>query len=190
MYLAFCIRNALLVSIVIFVLTSLQLIRSLAKHHDQTEPVPINPRHEQSQSSVVTRTARGPNELPVELSPEWKHEQALREKTLGSRRTFRSVFDRFSFINPPKPVCTHPKDSNNFLIIIVLSRGLNFDYRQVIRATWGNNGQQKTSKIVVQTLFFVGTDDSVDLAIRSEQQMFNDVIEIGRLARLLNGSPA
>ena len=117
MFLAFCIRNALLVSFLIFFLTTFQLIWNLANHHDQTELVQIDPPNQRNQSSVVILPAGGLNDLPVELTAEWKHEQLLREKILGSPRTFRSVFDRFTFINPPKPVCTYPKDSNNFLII-------------------------------------------------------------------------
>jgi len=67
------------------------------------------------------------------------------------------------------------------MIILVLSRGLNFDYRQAIRATWGRNGKYKKNNIYVQTIFFVGTDDSVQSAIRNEQAMFNDVVEIGKV---------
>ena len=188
MFLAFCIRNALIVSVLIFVLSSFQLIWNVANRHARTEPVHVNPRNQPNQSSVGVLPAGGANDLHFELSAEREHEQLVREKILGANRTFRSVFDRFTFINPPRPVCIYPEDSSNFLIILVLSRGLNFDYRQVIRATWGTNGKQKTSKIVVQTLFFVGTDDSVDLAIRNEQQMFNDVIEIGKLVRPLDSS--
>jgi hypothetical protein len=65
------------------------------------------------------------------------------------------------------------------MIMIVLSRGLNFDYRQAIRGTWGRNGKYLISNIYVQTIFFVGTDDTVQSAIRDEQAIFNDVIEIG-----------
>jgi hypothetical protein len=66
------------------------------------------------------------------------------------------------------------------MIIIVLSHALNLDYRQAIRATWGRKGKYKSNNIFVQTIFFVGIDDSLQSAIRNEQSLFNDVIEISK----------
>jgi hypothetical protein len=113
-------------------------------------------------------------------SDEQTVEKYLREKVLGSNKTYNTILDRFIFINPPKSTCIYPKDTQHFMLILVLSRGLNFDYRQAIRATWGRNGKYKNNNIHIKTIFFVGTDDSVQLAIRSEQAIFNDVIEIGK----------
>lgn len=109
-------------------------------------------------------------------------DKLLREKILGSSKTSSSILHRFIFLNPPKSVCNYSdlEDTNYFMIIVVLSRALNFDYRQAIRGTWGRNGKCKTSHIHIQTIFFVGTDDSVQTAIRDEQAIFNDVIEIGK----------
>lgn len=143
-------------------------------YHDSQNQIPI----------VNIRNKKLSNRLNEQIN-----EKFLREKVLGSNKTFQSILHRFTFINPPKTVCIYPKDTKNFLIILVLSRGLNFDYRQVIRATWGRNGKFKKNNIHVKTVFFVGTDDTVQLAIRDEQAMFNDVIEIGKkkkMHRLLN----
>ncbi|UJR33567.1 hypothetical protein I4U23_021005 [Adineta vaga] len=106
-------------------------------------------------------------------------EQFLRDKILHSNTKSSSMLNRFTFNNPSKPICNYPNDTEHFMVIVVLSRAINFDYRQVIRATWGRNGKYKTSKIHIQTVFFVGTDDNVQTAIRDEQAMFNDVVEIG-----------
>ena len=104
----------------------------------------------------------------------------ISEKILGSNERNSSIFNRFTFINPLKSICTNLQDTKHSMIIVVLSRGLNFDYRQAVRATWGRNRNYKSSNIYIQTVFFVGTADSVQLAIRNEQAMFNDVIEIGK----------
>ena len=103
------------------------------------------------------------------------------ENTSSAQKAYRSVLDRFTFVNSPNPTCIYPGDPENFVIIIILSRAINFDYRQVIRATWGRNGKYQKNRVHVQTIFFVGTDDSVQSAIRNEQIIFNDVIEIGNL---------
>lgn len=107
-------------------------------------------------------------------------EEPVRRRVLGTHRGKSSPLSRFTFINPPKPVCNYPKDPSKMMVIVVLSRGLNFDYRQVIRATWGRSGKYSSSDISVQTVFFVGTDDSVQGAVRHEQVTFNDVVEIGK----------
>lgn len=104
----------------------------------------------------------------------------LREKVLGFNRTSPSILQRFIFINPSKAVCTYSDDTEHFMVIVVLSRALNFDYRQAIRTTWGSNGKWPSRRTHVQTVFFVGIDDSVQSAIRAEQAIFNDVIEIGK----------
>ena len=97
-----------------------------------------------------------------------------------SSKTLSSILHRFIFLNPPKLICNDSEDTDHLMIIIVLSRALNFDYRQAIRGTWGQNGKYKHSRIHIQTIFFVGTDDSVISGIRDEQAIFNDVIEIGK----------
>ena len=118
--------------------------------------------------------ARVPHVSPEQL--------LLVDNSISTRKTYRSVLDRFVFVNSPNPTCTYPRNPEEFLIIVVLSRATNFDYRQAIRATWGRNGKYKKSPIHIQTIFFVGTDDSVQSAIRNEQVIFNDVIEIGNAA--------
>lgn len=107
------------------------------------------------------------------------HDEYLRGQILGFNKTIPSMLDRFTYSNPLKSICTNLNDTEYLMIIIVLSRGLNFDYRQAIRATWGRNGKYSTSRIHIQTIFFVGIDDSVQSAIQDEQTIFNDVVEIG-----------
>ena len=122
----------------------------------------------ETSNELANFSVRSNNELP------------LRRKILGTDSKMHSIFNRFEFINPPKSICTNLQDPNNSMIIIVHSRALNFDYRQAIRATWGRNGKYKSSDIFIQTIFFVGIDDSLQSAIRHEQILFNDVIEISK----------
>lgn len=103
-----------------------------------------------------------------------------RRQILDFNKTRPSMLHRFTYSNPSKSICTHLTDTEHLLIFIVLSRGLNFDYRQAIRTTWGRNGNYSTGRIHVQTIFFVGIDDSVQSSINDEQAIFNDVVEIGK----------
>jgi hypothetical protein len=105
---------------------------------------------------------------------------SLRQKVLGANTTKNSIFNRFIFNNPSKPICNNFKDPNKSIILIVLSRALNLDYRQAIRATWGRSITYKSTNITVKTIFFVGTDDSIYSAIRAEQAIFNDIVEISK----------
>lgn len=91
-----------------------------------------------------------------------------------------TILDRFSFVNPPLPVCKDTYGTDNFMIILVLSRSVNIDYRHVIRATWGAEGVHTTTSLHIKTIFFVGIDDASRSTIQLEQKMFNDVIEIGK----------
>ena len=117
----------------------------------------------------------------LNASDERTNKKAIREKVFSSNKTYQSILDRFVFVNPPNPACIYSNNTENVMIIIVLSRATNFDFRQAIRATWGRNGKYKNYDTDVRTLFFVGVDDMVHLAVRNEQTLFNDVIEIGRL---------
>jgi hypothetical protein len=182
MFPSFYTHVALVISCVIF---SLSLF-SFIKRHDylfQSTQISIG---NIDQFQIHAPNIR--NKRLLDISNEQTNEKILREKVLGSNKTLPSILHRFTFINPPRPVCIYPKDTKHFMIIIVLSRGLNFDYRQAIRATWGRNGKYKKNNIYLQTIFFVGTDDNVQLAIRDEQAIFNDVIEIGNFLFTLSGS--
>jgi len=170
----------LVISCVIFSFSLFSFIKRIQTHHYifQSTKISINYNNHDYQTQIPAFTIRN-KKLP-DISNEQINEKFLREKILGSNKTFHSILHRFTFINPPKTVCTYPKDTQHFMIIVVLSRGLNFDYRQAIRATWGRKEEYKQSTIYVQTIFFVGIDDSVQSAVRDEQAMFNDVIEIGK----------
>jgi hypothetical protein len=164
---------ALFISCVIFLFSFVSFIIRIQTHSDlfQSTQTLIIPNHQESQTTQITNLTNTPDVQTDDIF--------LREKILGLNRTNQTVFDRFIFINSPKVTCNYVEDTQHFMVIIILSRALNFDYRQVIRATWGRNGKYKLSNIYVQTVFFVGTDDSVQSAIRNEQAIFNDVIEIG-----------
>lgn len=112
-------------------------------------------------------------------------EKTLRQRVFGSEKAKNPILDRFTYINPPKPICNYPMNTDDYVIFIVLSRGLNFDFRQAIRATWGRNGKQKGYNTQIQTIFFVGTHDGVDKTIRLEQEAFNDVVEISKFTKNL-----
>lgn len=101
-----------------------------------------------------------------------------RRNILGTDSPLKSIFNRFEYINPSKLMCNQLKSPENSLIIIVLSRALNLDYRQAIRATWGRNHYYSRNNLTVHTIFFVGIDDSLESAIRIEQTLFNDIVEI------------
>ena len=105
---------------------------------------------------------------------------SLRQKVLGTNTTKNSLLNRFTFNNPSKIICNNLEDPNKSVILIVLSRALNLDYRQAIRATWGRSITYQSNNITVRTVFFVGTDDSIYSAIRAEQVIFNDIVEIGK----------
>ena len=91
-----------------------------------------------------------------------------------------SLLHRLTFSNPAQSICTSLPETNLTLVIIVLSRAVHFDHRQAIRATWGRSGKHASHKMHVKTIFFVGTDDRTQLAIRNEQKVFGDVVEIGK----------
>jgi hypothetical protein len=178
---SFYIHIVLIVSCVIFSFSLFSFIKHNQTHHyvfSSTQTSSSYNYHDY-QSQITTFTIR--NKKPSNRLNEQTNEKFLQEKVLGSNKTFQSILHRFTFINPSKSVCIYPNDTQHFMIILVLSRGLNFDYRQAIRATWGRNGKYKKNNIYVQTIFFVGTDDSVQSAIRNEQAMFNDVVEIGKV---------
>ena len=171
------IHVVLIVSCVIFSFSFIVFIQRLHTPHY---------RHKSNRQSIISNYEKQYTISSTRINQFWNtsdaqiNENILREKVLGSDKASQSILHRFSFINPPKLVCNYPQDTQNFLIIIVLSRGLNFDYRQAIRGTWGRSGPYDEYNIHVKTIFFVGTDDTVQLAIRDEQAMFNDVIEIGK----------
>lgn len=143
--------------------------------HSQTIVVYIDP---DMQDKVITNSI--PNSNLFNNSKEQINELFLGGNVVKSNQTSHSILDRFTFINPTKPICVYPNETENVVIIVVLSRALNFDHRVAIRATWGRSGKYKDYNIHVKTIFFVGTDDSVQLAIQSEKSMFNDVVEIGK----------
>lgn len=91
-----------------------------------------------------------------------------------------SLLHRLTFSNPLQSICNSLPETNATLVIIVLSRAVHFDHRQAIRATWGRNGKHESHKMHVKTIFFVGTDDRTQIAIRNEQTVFGDVVEIGK----------
>ena len=107
-----------------------------------------------------------------------------RQNILGTDSRSKSIFNRFEYVNPSNLFCNHLTSPENTLVIIVLSRALNLDYRQAIRATWGRNHHYTTTNITVHTVFFVGIDDSLESAIRIEQSLFNDIVEISKLNKI------
>ncbi len=170
----------LAISCITFILSFIVFINRIQTHHNllQSDETIVIYNYDDSQIQPPSYDIINRNKNS-DTSDEQTNEKLLREKVLGSNKTFNTILDRLTFINPPKLVCVYPKFTEHFMLILVLSRGLNFDYRQAIRATWGRNGKFKKSNISVKTIFFVGTDDTVQSAIRNEQTIFNDVIEIG-----------
>ncbi|CAF0977884.1 unnamed protein product [Adineta steineri] len=174
MFSPFCTHLILIVSCVVFIFSYFSYIKRIQTYQQSL----------QLTSKLLTSTSNdfqnqfSSINLTTKTITDTTDEKLLREKILGSSDINHSMLSRFTFINPPKPVCNYPKYTQQFMIIVVLSRGINFDYRQVIRATWGRNGKYKNYNIFIQTIFFVGTDDTVQLAVRNEQAMFNDVVEM------------
>jgi hypothetical protein len=176
MFSSFYTHVVLVISCVIFSFSFFSFVKRIQTSHHLFESTPISINYKY-QSEISPRYIR--NKRLPDTSNEQTNDKFLREKVLGSNETLSSTLHRFTFINPPKRVCRHSDETKDVMIMIVLSRGLNFDYRQAIRGTWGRNGKYQISNIYVQTIFFVGTDDTVQSAIRDEQAIFNDVIEIG-----------
>jgi hypothetical protein len=167
MFSSFYTHVVLVVSCVIFSCSFISFVKRIQTTNYLTE------------SSINQPRIRALNNDDKNRFDEQTNDKLLREKVLGSDKTLASILHRFTFLNPPKSVCSYSEDTEHLMIIIVLSRALNFDYRQAIRGTWGVNGEYEISRIHIQTIFFVGIDDSVRSAIRDEQTIFNDVIEIG-----------
>lgn len=127
-------------------------------------------------------------QFSFEIQQKQIDERRIREKIENRRpknesifeKNISSILDRFTFSNPSKPICKSSTNAEQSLIFVILSRASNFDFRQAIRATWGRNGKLKRSRIHVQTIFFVGTNDGFQVPIRMEQELFNDVVEIGK----------
>jgi hypothetical protein len=175
---SFYIHTVLVISCVVFAYSLVTFILRLENRYNlfQDKPTVLVYNYDQTGLFSLKNLSKHATDFPVIPTSE----MYLRKQILGSNETNSSIFNRFTYINPSKSVCTHLNHTKNSLIIIVLSPALNFDYRQAIRATWGRNGKYKFSNIYIQTIFFVGTDDSVHLGIRNEQEIFNDVIEIGK----------
>ena len=91
-----------------------------------------------------------------------------------------SILRRLTFLNPAQPICASLTDTNMTLMLIVLSNAIHFNHRQAIRATWGRTGKHGSYTTHVKAVFFVGTDDRAQTAIRNEQALFGDVVEIGK----------
>lgn len=170
----------LLISCIIFLFSLFSLIKRLPTDHHLTYSSTRRSIHKKCDDDHNNYTFTFENRNIFNSLNDEQNENLLRKKVLGENKTSQSILHRLKFINPPKPICNYPKDTDNFLIILVLSRGLNFDFRQVIRATWGRNRIYKQNNIYVQTIFFVGIDDSVQYAVQDEQILFNDVVQIGK----------
>ncbi|CAF0751031.1 unnamed protein product [Adineta ricciae] len=175
MFSSFNIHFALLVSCIIFLISIYSYLQHLENDHTLI-PSSFTVSLSTAESSSILSSSLSVTTRQFSSIPD---EQSLREKVLHSHEKDPSMLSRFTFINPPESICNYPNDTEQFMIIVVLSRAINFDYRHVIRATWGRNGKYKKSKIHIQTVFFVGTDDHAQAAVRDEQVLFHDVVEVG-----------
>ena len=171
-------RSSFYINIILFIacisfLTVLIRLENRFKTYQSNQTFGIHHYHKSQHKFSSTKNVS-------KLTVEQINEISLRQKILGTNIKNHSIFNHFTFINPPKLNRTKLRNLNNSMIIVVLSRALNFDYRQVIRATWGRKDKYKSSNILIETIFFVGIDDSTESAVRNEQILFNDVVEIGK----------
>ena len=166
MRVSFCTNLVLLCSVFIFLVSLFLIIRRHAEFEDISQ-------WDDEQNFRFNQSTFASEKSDV-------HDEYLRKNILRLNKTNLSMLDRFTFSNPPESICAKFNDTEHTMIIIVLSRALNFDYRLAIRATWGQNRKSPTSSIYIQTIFFVGIDDDLQSAIQDEQRLFNDVIEIGK----------
>jgi len=176
MHPSFYIHIILYIASILFLLSFLTVLLRLENHlntHQSNQTFDIHHYHRPQSTLSFTHNV-------TKLTDEQLDEISLRKKVLGTNVLNHSIFNRFMFINPPKSNLMKLKNVNNLMIIVVLSRTLNFDYRQAIRATWGRKDKYKSSSISIETIFFVGMDDSNELSIRNEQIMFNDLVQIGK----------
>jgi hypothetical protein len=163
----------LYIASILFLLSFLTVLIRLENHlnaHQSNQTFDIHHYHRPQSAFSFTHNV-------TKLTNEQLNEISLRKKVLGTNVLTHSIFNHFIFINPNRMKF---KNMNNSMIIVVLSRTLNFDYRQAIRATWGRKDTYKSSSISIETIFFVGMDDSNELSIRNEQIIFNDLVQIGK----------
>ncbi|CAF3341146.1 unnamed protein product [Rotaria socialis] len=86
------------------------------------------------------------------------------------------VLSNIEFINSPY-LSLHLLHTN-FIPIIVLSKAANVEIRDSIRRTWGFYRPYLNDTLRIKIFFLVGTDDFMIQRIRTEQIVFDDVIQV------------
>lgn len=86
------------------------------------------------------------------------------------------VLSNIEFINSPY-LSLHLLHSN-FIPIMVLSKAANIEIRDSIRRTWGFYRPYLNDTLRIKIFFLVGTDDFMTQRIRTEQIVFDDVIQV------------
>ncbi|CAF0938438.1 unnamed protein product [Rotaria sp. Silwood1] len=66
----------------------------------------------------------------------------------------------------------------NFIPIMILSKATNIEVRDAIRRTWGFYRSYRNDTLRMKVFFIVGIDDFMTQRIRTEQNVFDDVIQI------------
>ncbi|CAF0800232.1 unnamed protein product [Rotaria sordida] len=66
----------------------------------------------------------------------------------------------------------------NFIPIMILSKAANIEVRDAIRRTWGFYRSYRNDTLRMKVFFLVGTDDFMTHRILTEQNVFDDVIQI------------
>ncbi|CAF2110093.1 unnamed protein product [Rotaria magnacalcarata] len=86
------------------------------------------------------------------------------------------VLSNIEFINSPY-LSLHLLPTN-LIPIIVLSKAANIEIRDTIRRTWGFYRPYLNDTLRIKIFFLVGTDDFMIQRIRTEQIVFDDVIQV------------
>ncbi|CAF2504610.1 unnamed protein product [Rotaria sp. Silwood2] len=95
---------------------------------------------------------------------------------LAPRKKRPGVMSFIEFNNSPYLV--FQSLPTNFVPIMVLSKAANIEVRDAIRRTWGFHRLYRNDTVRMKAFFIVGTDDFMTQRIVTEQNVFDDVIQI------------
>ena len=171
--------KVLCISWIIFSLSFLSFLKRFERHNQSFQPIRSNFVLKVFQNDIVT-IPRESNKKVFDNSCVRIRTKSiiLQENNSASGMIHHFIFDRFNYINPPKIQCNDLKDAKNSMIMIILSRAMNIEYRQAIRNTWARTNQFYFNNISLHRVFFVAVGDSFQSTVRNEQNLFNDVVEI------------
>jgi hypothetical protein len=120
-----------------------------------------------------------PRQVPIKHSPQLNR-RSVREEILPVRSLLQekpnSVLSSIEFLNPP--YLTLEVESPNIIPILVLSKASNIEVRDAIRRTWAFDQSYGNDTLQTKIFFLIGVDDFIIQRTRTEQILFDDVIQV------------